>query len=361
MSGGKQLVKVVLRNPLNYNDQIDYNIICHDNPLACDWVEALEKLISSRNLLEKNFCFMGFPNTPRTVQYLCEELSLSVKQINNFFDSYHIDESFTPDNVVDSDHKPNHEILNKLHNHFEILQGTAWNLSEYYIQADYETKYAIRQLNNICHELENLILSRQKAITIPYWVRPSQITTFLNAPRYDLTDEHRKLFSVNGYNRVLGGVYMHWSQIGKTFYEVYRDEGAPKLTETICEAITELKYYSGEFDVEWGNDVVYGSKKTPWYTEDQDKFRAWMKENNKDYQDPNLSCGYLPIGQVDLKGSFGSNHYQEIWQILENHLDIYKIEVNGLSAIFDYSWSDNNYKQMQIDIMKPGYDFSSRR
>ena len=362
MSGGLPSVKVVLRNPLNYSDQVDYTIRSLDNELSQDWIQALKGLLQSGNLLEKNFCFMGFPNTARNLKYLCFELDQNIEIIDNFFKGeYHVAKIYTAKTCVAADMGPNHEILNELHYHFERLQGTVENLSPYYQRANYETKYAIRQLNNICHELENLILSRQKAITIPYWVRPSQITTFLNAPRYDLTDEHRKLFSVNGYNRVLGGVYMHWSQIGKTFYEVYRDEGAPKLTETICEAITELKYYSGEFDVEWGNDVVYGSKKTPWYTEDQDKFRAWMKENNKDYQDPNLSCGYLPIGQVDLKGSFGSNHYQEIWQILENHLDIYKIEVNGLSAIFDYSWSDNNYKQMQIDIMKPGYDFSSRR
>ena len=145
-------------------------------------------------------------------------------------------------------------------NHGEDFSERAvWSLSDYYRQANYETKYAIRQLNNICHELETLILSKRKLATFPQWVRPSQITTFINAHRYDLTDEHRKLFAVNGYDRVLGGVYMHWTQIGKTYYEVFRDEGAPELTNTVCEAITNLKYYSGEFDVEWGNDIVYGS------------------------------------------------------------------------------------------------------
>jgi hypothetical protein len=55
--------------------------------------------------------------------------------------------------------------------------------------------------------------------------RPSQITTFLNAPRYDLTEEDFELFKQNRYNRELGGVYLHWSQMGKTLYEVFRDEG----------------------------------------------------------------------------------------------------------------------------------------
>ena len=52
-----------------------------------------------------------------------------------------------------------HEVMNKLHNHFEVLQGTVENLSEYYKLADYPTKYAIRQLNNICHgEVEAKVL-----------------------------------------------------------------------------------------------------------------------------------------------------------------------------------------------------------
>ncbi len=363
MSGGLPLIKVVLRDPLNYNNKIDYDIIHYDNSLAKDWKTALKDLLQSRNLLEKNFCFMGFPNTARNIEYLCNELNSHVEQINNFFVDYHMDEYFTPDNVVAFDYAENglnHELLNKLHNHFEVLQGTVWNLSDYYRIADYETKYAIRQLNNLCHELENLILSQRKAATLPYWVRPSQITTFLNARRYDLTDEHRKLFAVNGYDRVLGGVYMHWTQIGKTYYEVFRDEGAPKLTNTVCEAITDLQYYSGEFDVEWGNDVVYGGPH-PWHNTEQDNFRRWLANNGRDYRDPKLSCGYLPIGQVDLVKSFGTMDHKIIWDILSKHLDIYKIEVDGVSNTFDYSWADSSYKQMQIEIMRPGYDFSSRR
>jgi len=168
------------------------------------------------------------------------------------------------------------------------------------------------------------------------------------------------LFAVNGYDRVLGGVYMHWTQIGKTFYEVFRDEGAPKLTETVCEAITELKYYSGEFDVEWGNDVVYGGPH-PWHNTEQDNFRRWLADNGRDYMDPGLSCGYLPIGQVDLLKSFGTKDHKIVWDILGSHLDIYQIEVDGVSNTFEYSWADSNYKQMQIDMMRPGYDFSSRR
>ena len=351
-------VKVTLRNPLDFDDCITYEIIPDNHQLARDWELALKGLLEAGNLLEKNFCFMGFPHTARTIEYLCDQLNIHVRTINAFFPDYTITEAYTP-STVRTGLDPNHDVLNKLHNHFEILQGTVWGLSDWYKRADYDTKYAIRQLNNICHEIENLILSQRKLATDPYWVRPSQITTFLNARRYDLTDEHRELFLENGYDRVLGGVYMHWTQIGKTLYEVFRDEGAPELTDTVCEAINELKYYSGEFDIEWGNDVVYPGKHV-WHNLEQQEFRTWLKNNNKDYTDPKLSLGYLPIGQVDLIKSFGTDDYQEIWDIIGSHLDIYSIEVNGVSNTFNSCWSDSDYQQKQIDMMRPGYDYSSR-
>jgi hypothetical protein len=359
MTGTNQSIKVTLRNPLDHADQYEYTIEVFNNPLARDWVIALKEILTSGNLLEKNFCFMGFPKTARSLEYLCSELQTHIDTINKFFDDYKIEEQYTI-TTIKTNLDPNHETLNLLHNHFERLQGTVWNLSDYYRRADYETKYAIRQLNNICHEIENLILSQRKLATLPFWVRPSQITTFLNAPRYDLKDSHRQLFAVNGYDRVIGGVYMHWTQIGKTLYEVFRDEGAPELTDTVCEAITELKYYSGEFDIEWGNSVVYGGEH-PWHNIEQDNFKKWLTDNGKNFDDPRLSLGYLPIGQVQLKESFGTDDYQTIWDILGLHLDIYKIEVDGVSNVFDYSWTDADYKQKQINMMKPGYDYSSMR
>lgn len=374
-------VKLTLRNPLDKNQTLDYYIEAFDNPLAKDWLVALEKLLIIGNELEKNYCFMGFPKTARNLEYLCNELNRHIKQINLFnrndvwqragLSSYVIEEYFTPDIVRFGEEYPvgyddknlglsiKHELMNRLHNHFERLQGTAWNLSEYYRLADYETKYAIRQLNNICHEIETLVLSQRKLATAPEWVRPSQITTFLQAQRYDLKPEHRQLFLTNGYDRRFGWVYMHWTQIGKTLFEVFRDEDAPTLADSICEAITELKYYSGEFDVEWGNDVVYGQGQW-WHDQEQDKFRQWLINNGRDPGDVNLSLGYLPIGKVNLNKSFGTEDPVLVREILSKYLDVLAIEVNATRAIFEYCWSDNNYENRQILKMIPGYDFTSK-
>lgn len=381
-------ITVTLRNPLDYTDQINYYIIPDEHQLARDWVKALKKLLKSGNLLEKNYCFMGFPDSARTLEYLCNELNDSVTVINNFdftqhgLENYIIEEWFHPNAVRFPDTYPiegtqlkpgtvedsrrtgiglyaKHGILNQLHNHFERLQGTVSSLSPYYKVADYETKWAIRQLNIICHEMESLILSQRKKASTPEWIRPSQITTFLHADRYPLTAEHKELFLKNGYDRRFGHVYMHWAQIGKTLIEVFRDEGAPELTDTVCEAITHLEYYSGEFDIEWAKSVTLADN-YPWVTKFAQEFNEWLVKNNLDPNDPELSLGYLPVGHVDLMASFGTEDLFAVWDILSQHLDIYKITVDDVEGVFEYCWNDPDYKQQQIDMMKPGYDYSSR-
>jgi hypothetical protein len=374
-------VKVTLRDPVHRDRQLTYTIVPEDNKLARDWLSALQEILQKNLHLEKNFCFLGFPHSPRTVTYLCDQLNWFVTVINYYngtgkwqqagLEPYWIEEIFTDSTVRfpndadlgDKQYRIKHEILNKLHNHFERLQGTVWNLSPYYRAADWPTRYAIRQLNLICHELESLILSQRKLALDPHWVRPSQITTFVHAPRYELTDEHRQGFARNKYDRVLGGVYMHWTQIGKTLYEVFRDESAPELNVgvdatdisvgagTTCEAITALKYYSGEFDIDWSRDVVRGGN-APWHDAEQAEFQQWIERNGLDFDDPQLSLGYLKIGQVDLQSSFGTTDAEQIWQQLGQHLDIYKIEVGNTQGVFDYAWSDQDHYDRQLENLK---------
>jgi hypothetical protein len=259
-----------------------------------------------------------------------------------FPDSYPVakwNQTLDPEPTGNIGLKPKHDVLNKLHNHFEILQGTVEDPSPYSSVAPPQVRRAIGDLNHICHEMESLVLSQRKAVTNPEWVRPSQITTFNGRHRYDLTDEHREGFRANKYDREFGHVYMHWTQIGKTLIEVYRDEDAPDLDDTTCDAITHLKYYSGEFDVEWAKSVTREDK---WHADEQLLFENWLLKHGYDPNDPKLSLGYLHIGKVDLDKSFGTEDMFDIWNQLESHLDIYSIEIDGVKQIFNYCWSDEN-------------------
>ena len=67
------------------------------------------------------------------------------------------------------------QALQNLEDVFIIGQGL-W--SPWYVgstMTDIETKYAIRQLNNICHEIESWVHADRKNAFEPEWMRPSQI------------------------------------------------------------------------------------------------------------------------------------------------------------------------------------------
>jgi hypothetical protein len=337
-------------------------------------LELVKNNLKNNLHLEKNYCWLGWADSPRDVTYLCREINTALWQINEFnakgewqkhgLEDYHIDDHFAEDTVILEGevgaYKPglklNHDPMNRLHRYFEDLQGETWNISPYYKLADYETKWAIRQLNVLCHEVESWVLSNRKKVQAPEWQRPSQITTFLNAPRQDLQDKDYELFLKNRYDRELGGVYLHWAQVGKTQFEVFRDEHGQDPDEATCSAINSLKFYSGEFDIEWGNDINENNHE--WHREEQMKFREWLSKNGFDWNDPKLSLGYIKIGQVNLEKSFGTSSFFTILKKMSQHLDIYKIKIDEVEQTYDYVWSDDNYKNMQIDFLRPGYDWS---
>ena len=367
-------IEIVLRNPEDKKDTLSYFINIEANDFNLRWLELLKQNLKNNLHLEKNYCWLGWADSPRNAEYLCQQINQAIFQINCFnstnywgvagLPSYHINDYFSPEYVIQSgevgDGKPGlklkHEPMNRLHRYFEDLQGETWNISRYYKLADYETKWAIRQLNILCHELESWVLANRKKNYQLEWQRPSQITTFLNAPRQNLQDEDYKLFLKTRYDRELGGVYLHWAQVGKTQFEVFRDEHGADIDAATCSAINSLKFYSGEFDIEWGRDI--NEQNHEWHAQEQKAFREWLTRNGMDYNNPKLSLGYIKIGQINLEKSFGTENFTEILKKISSHLDIYQIHVDDVTGTFNYVWSDDNYKQMQIDFLRPGYDWS---
>jgi len=376
---------ITYRNPRNLNETLDVHFNIEKNYFTDRWKQELKNLLQSNYHLEKNYCFMGFVDSPRNITYLTNKINEAIAQINRFnatqtwqqagLDDYHINDHFTNDTVMWDENLPigksvngddmatpgcrlKHDAMNRLHRYFEDLQGEAWGLSKYYKFADFNTKYAIRQLNDLCHELESWVSAYRKSKFEPEWQRPSQINTWLNAPRKNLADEDYQLFLQNNFDRECGGVYLHWAQVGKTHIEVYRDEDGADVDDVVCSTINALKYYTGEFDIEWGQDVTEAL--SPWHVEDQKQFKDWLSRNNFDPSDPSLALGYIKIGQCDMQKSFKTTDPQIIWSILSNYLDVYKITIDDVSNTFDYVWSQSDYVEKQIEVMKPGYIWSSQ-
>ena len=349
-------------------DNTAYYIEIYDTPLGKRWLEALRDNLIQKRVLEKNFCFLGFADSKRDLRYLTHTLNHNIIQINSFkFDPpYEKIEMFSQDDFQYSQnngYRLKHDACNLLHRYFEELQGTAWKLSEYYKQADYKTKYSIRQLNNICHEIESWVLSYRKKMTNPEWMRPSQITTFLNSPRYDLHNEDYDLFKNNRYRRELGGVYLHWSQVGKTLYEVFRDEGGVKMDEATCSEINHQKFYSGEFDIEWGQTIDEDT--WDWKKTEMEQYRDWLNMNGYDWEDPKLALGYIKIGQVDLQRTFGKDaKFLDIHETMSSNLNITDIKIIGSRTYecdYPYTLESNDWQKIQMDTLRRGYESRSVR
>jgi hypothetical protein len=281
---------------------------------------------------------------------LCTQVNRSINAINSSNLDYRIQDFFSPANVVQKDLDVNHDKMNHLHRYFEDLQGTSGAMSSHYNSADSYTRWHIRQLNLLCHEIESLVLSMRKDIQAPEWKRPSQLMCWLRAPRFELEEEDYELFGINTINRSLGGVYVGVNKaVGKHHWEVFNDEGRDsRIGELVTSSLKSQTEAAGDFDIEWARDP--GAYE--WQIRKLAEFRTWLAANGFDPDDRSLTIGHPQVGQVDLVRSFGTTDYKVIWSQLSAQLDVYKIRTSSAEATYNYSWQDTDYAEQQIRALK---------
>jgi hypothetical protein len=332
------------------NNVLTVYIDVADNSLSRKWLGALNDIVRTGLHLEKNYCWLGWTESARNAEYLCTQINRSIMAINASDLDYRIQDFFTPGTVIQADLDINHDRMNHLHRYFEDLQGTAGAMSPHYTAADDHTRWHIRQLNLLCHELESLVLSMRKAKTAPEWRRPSQLMCWLQAPRYELDEQDLELFGIETINRKLGGVYVGVNKaVGKHHWEVFQDEGRDsRIGELVTTSLRTQTQAAGDFDIEWARDPgAY-----PWQIQQLAEFRKWLARNGFNPTDAGLTIGHPQIGQVNLTRSFGSENYQMIWSQLAQHMDVYSIRTSSARAIYNYRWSDSDYMEQQIKELK---------
>jgi len=349
-------IEIDLRS--NTGELVTLYIDIFDNSLSRKWLKALNHLIENNYHLEKNYCFFGFANGQRTPDYICNQINISIDAINQANLGYTITDHFSVENTINSGPigpglpglTLNQSKMNQLHRYFEDLQGQSGCMSQYYTASDATTRWHIRQLNLLCHEYESLMLSIRKVQTAPQWQRPSQLMCWLNAPRFILDPEDYELFGIETINRPLGGVFVGVNKaVGKHHWEVFHDEGRDsRLNELTTTTLSSQTEAAGDFDIEWGkNPADYDFQK-----KQLEDFRNWLTDNGFDPADKSLTIGHPQIGQVNLTLSFGTEDFSKIWKQLNNHLDVYKIRTSTQEATYTYCWSDADYAQRQINIIR---------
>jgi hypothetical protein len=319
-----------------------------DNSLSRKWLSALNNIISDDLHLEKNYCWMGWTESPRTAEYIINQINVSIDAINSANLGYTIDDRFTVEGTIQDNLDVNHERMNWLHRYFEDLQGHSGHMSDHWKKADAATRWHIRQLNLLCHEYESLVLSMRKVIQAPEWRRPSQLMCWLNAPRFALDVEDYELFGIETINRKMGGVYVGVNKaVSKTHWEVFNDEGSG-IDQLITTSMRNQIEAAGDFDIEWARDP--GAYE--WQIKKLVEFRQWLTVNGFDAEDKSLTIGHPQVAQVNLTKSFGTLDYNQIWQQLAGHLDVHKIRTSDANATYNYCWSDTDYVEQQIRRLK---------
>ena len=122
---------------ISYNDR-KLRVNVYDTSLGQRFIDALKDNLLAKRILEKNFCFLGWADSKRDLNFLCHELNKSIEQINSFcFDPpYERIDPFVPDDFQYSSKlkvglgpdkqtpglRLKHEACNLLHRYFEELQ-----------------------------------------------------------------------------------------------------------------------------------------------------------------------------------------------------------------------------------------------
>jgi len=331
------------------NDILTVYIDVDNNSLGRKWLSALNDIVQNELHLEKNYCWLGWTEHQRNAEYVCTQINRSIQAINSSTLDYRIQDFFSPANVIQTDLDINHDRMNHLHRYFEDLQGTAGAMSAHYEQADDVTRWHIRQLNLLCHELECLVLSMRKVVQAPEWRRPSQLMCWLQAPRFELEEQDLELFGIETINRKMGGVYVGVNKaVGKHHWEVFQDEGRDsRINELVTTGLRAQTQAAGDFDIEWARDPgAYH-----WQIKQLAEFREWLARNGFDPDNKSLTIGHPQVGQVDLQRSFGTQDYQAIWAQLSTHLDVCSIRTSSAQAEYSYRWSDPDYMEQQIQAL----------
>lgn len=312
-----------------------------DNLLSQKWARCNQyDYLEQECTAEKNYMLQhweynpGNPNA-RGIPALCAEMNRYVKIINDYFDGssktrvdYHITQYFDPATL-------DQNILNEIHHHFEILIGQVWNISHYFKKADGPTTFAIRQLNNLCHEMESL---RKDGISKnpKYW---SAYIYFPILPGYSYK------FVESDYDhfvrdRYFGDLLLHYAQLGKTPLEAWNG----KDDEIFDDNITGLRYLSGEFVVNFGGDVSAEEQLKTRLANDRGFF-PWLRARGQDPESKFTGVGIICVGKFE-RDDYPGKTANEIMTELFEYDDIYKIELVDKSdtvvaqMTMDYTWQD---------------------
>ena len=302
------------------------------------------------HLLDKRYMQRGYTEISRNIEVACIEMNYAINIINTNLNPVgypFIDLEFTPEKVKNKDIY--RDLMNQIHHQFELLIGQVWNLSDWYLDADEKTRWAIHQINNYCHEIESYV-DAESDLDEGLVYGQTGLNFCCNQNRdgikrqgfeyFDLREEHLGDFMPQDHG--WGVMIPYYSQLGKTPREAFmdNDEHIDKNN------ITATRYMTGEINISLAGPGVGQGIITPVPLEGEEMiFKEWLESKGWDYHDPSLCIGTAIMGQVDFSLYPGSTwkDLDSLVKRCDNITEIGFVDENMnkvLSQRYDYTWQE---------------------
>lgn len=263
-----KLEVVLCKSPGDPLDVLSLFYKLRDIPLAQRWCQALK-----HNLEKKKEILDRFVDLGRDLRTAERDLCQAVSTI----------EEYWPGMMDFDSQKPiSQEVLNRLHRRFEDMIGSIDQPRIFYRLAPSHVKKAILDLNHRIHEIEAMHSKNH----VPG--SSGQIYFELaGVDRFPLEDLDYSYFSMNVS---FGDMFLHYTQLGKQIYDVFRDQD-----QSVSQGnIRPLRYYSGEFNIFFFDCQLEHIRP---------ELINWMTERGMDPQDPKHALGWLIIAKLDVNNA----------------------------------------------------------
>ena len=279
------------------------------------WYKKFVQFINdSSSRVQTRYSAFDLPGRDR--KFLVNKLESVIHTINTSWlgteYGYHIEDTTIPEDYPV-------EVHNRVHHHFEMLIGQLWDHSNWWKlvmdRGDLELGQTICCLNEITHELEESTDGTPPHIHMLFVFDKGEYSELDNE---ELPHEVSQTLRVGS---IPGGIYINYSQTGKTIMEVLNDDDE----EIFEDNITTHRLCNGSISISLGGTI--NSK------EDEvvllNRYKVKAEERGIDLSKPEFKLGRPYIGQIITEDIY------ETYQKLREFNTLRFIEIDGIHTEVD--------------------------
>lgn len=268
------IFKIVFKNSFQELFKLSFKV--YDTDIGHKWFNALNEQVEQNSQIYEPDRFYSFPSDVWNEENIVNELNKCIDEINST-------KTIIKHRAYVGMSQKN---LNHLHHYFENLRGNINSPADFWLNSSAATKKILERYNVLIHRAEDFYLQK------PLNLEPRIVCTFQNKKRYELSDNDYKNFTLV---KNFGEVYINYCEVGKTLYDLYRDD------DNIIgeDNIRPQRYYSADFKVHFHTTTQLHSNNI------LNKMDKWWQKNHNyllslgfSPNNPRNAIGNIPVAKI---------------------------------------------------------------